>query len=340
MKVILIISVALALFSLIFPVAASWNAPAPARLPDTPAGDGGDGLFFVAPAESAPADSAASVTLLDGAETVTLSVRDYLLGAVAAEMPASFEPEALKAQAVALRTYLMRKLLSPSSAHPEADICSDSACCAAWKDVDFLREKWGTDFDANFSKIASAVDGTDGLTLSYEGEPILAVFHSSSPGMTEDASQVWGGGEPYLVSVESPESADTVPNFVTSVTVSAEEFKNTVLAAHPEADLSGDPQTWLGVPVLSGSGRLSTVTVGGATVRGTELRSLFGLRSTAIQLTAGPSTVTMTSSGYGHGVGMSQYGAQVMALNGASFEEILENYYPGTELGREAFPGA
>ncbi len=332
MKVIFISSIFLVLFALIFPVAAAWNAPSEATVPDAPAGDGPDELFFVPPENAATADSETSVKFLDGGEVREISVRDYLLGAVAAEMPASFEPEALKAQAVALRTYLMRKLLSPSSAHPEADICSDSSCCAAWKAENQLRETWGDDYDANISKIKAAVDGTDGMTLSYGGEPILAVFHSSSSGMTEDAAEVWGGGEPYLVSVKSPESADTVPNYISSVTVSAEEFKSSILAAHPEADFSGDIQAWITDPVLTGSGRLSSVKIGGVTVRGTELRSLFGLRSTAVELTTDASTVTMTSTGYGHGVGMSQYGAQIMAQDGAGFEEILANYYPGTEL--------
>ncbi len=333
----MIISIVLVLFALIFPIAASWNTPSaadtPGDSPDAPAGDGADGLFYVPPAPAAPGkDTDTTVTLLVDGETRDISVRDYLIGAVASEMPASFEPEALKAQAVALRTYLFRKLLHTTSAHPEADICADSGCCAAWRDLEQLKEKWGEAYESNLARISSAVESTDGVYLSYDSEPILAVFHSSSAGRTEDASEVWLRSVPYLVSVESPETAETVPNYTVSVTVSAEEFRDTVKAAHPEAVFSDSVAEWITDPVTTASGRLSSVLIGGVSVGGKELRSLFGLRSTAVTFEASTDSVTMTSTGYGHGVGMSQYGAQTMALAGKGFEEILENYYPGTEL--------
>ena len=337
MKVIAIISVILVLFALIFPIAACWDRGEPPNsgpsVPDAPAGDGADSLFYVPPAAPQTVrDTEAQVTLLVDGETRQISVRDYLMGAVAAEMPASFEPEALKAQAVALRTYLARKLVHPSSAHPEADICADSGCCAAWRSQEQLREKWGDAYGDNAARIAAAVEGTDGMILSFGGEPILAVFHSSSAGRTEDASEVWQSALPYLVSVESPETADTVPNYVVSVAFTPEEFCETVSAAHPEASFSGAPETWIADPVLTPSGRLDQVTVGGVTLTGREVRSLFGLRSTAVTFDVSAEAVTVTSTGYGHGVGMSQYGAQTMALQGKGFEEILENYYPGAEL--------
>ncbi len=339
MKVMLLFSTILVIFALIFPVAAAWNSAPAVPGPDAgaPAGDTGGGteggLFYIPPEYAAPAkDALTEISLLAGGEIRNISVRDYLLGAVSAEMPASFEPEALRAQAVALRTYLARKLLHSTSAHPEADICADSSCCAAWKDEAYLREKWGDGFEANMAKIAAAVDGTDGEYLEYSGEPALAVFHSSSSGKTEDAGEVWSVPVPYLVSVDTPESAETVPSYTVSVTVSASEFKETVLSAHPEAELNGEPTGWITDPLLTSSGRISSVLIGGVPVTGAELRSLFGLRSTAIEFSATASAVTMTSTGYGHGVGMSQYGAQTMALEGADYREILANYYPGTEL--------
>ncbi len=334
MKVILLLSVVLVLFALIFPVAASWNfAEAPADPEDVSPEEGGAPFYVPDSPEYEPGD-ADPVVLLDGDKLLTVTVRDYLLGAVAAEMPASFEPEALRAQAVALRSYLFCKRLHRPSAHPEADICTDSSCCAAWKPEEYLRGKWGADFDANMAKITAAVDSTADMYLAYEGEPALAVFHSSSPGRTQASGELWPGALPYLVSVDSPESEADVPNFVASVTVSAKEFRETVLERYPQADLTGDLSEWIGASVLDGSGRLGSVSIGGVFLTGAQLRSLFGLRSAAITLDVGESTITMTTRGYGHGVGMSQYGANVMARGGLGFEEILESYYPGTQLVR------
>lgn len=330
MKVILVISVVLILFALIFPVAASWNSVQTPEEPDPPV----DADPPQSPPDSLTYDPGDedTIALLDGETVKTVSVREYLIGALAAEMPASFEPEALKAQAVALRSYLFYKRLHRPSSHPDADICTRSSCCAAWKDDAYLRGKWGEDFEDNLAKITSAVDATADMYLSYGGEPALAVFHSSSSGRTEASGEIWSEALPYLVSVETPESEATVPDFVSTVTVSADDFRETVRAQYPDADLSGDLSTWLGASVLDASGRLGSVTVGGVPLTGAQIRSLFGLRSTAIELSVGEGAVTLTTRGYGHGVGLSQYGANVMAQEGADFEEILANYYPGTEI--------
>ncbi len=337
MKIITIISIILVLFALIFPIAASWNSPKEPEDGDdpAPAGDGSEDLYYIPPYTPATNEDAdIDITLLTNGELRSLSMREYLLGAVAAEMPASFETEALRAQAVALRTYLMRKLSRPSSVHPEADICSDSSCCAAWRDDATLREKWGEDYDTYAARIQYAVESTDGIYITYEDAPIQAVFHSSSAGRTEDSAAIWPDQVPYLVSVASPETEEAVPNYITSVTVAADEFRETVLSAHPEAEFPEDITQWIGEPSATVSGRLASVPIGGAEVKGTEFRKLFGLRSTAITFEVDPeaATVTMTATGYGHGVGMSQYGAQTMAKDGAGFEEILSAYYPGTEL--------
>ncbi|MBQ1702948.1 MAG: SpoIID/LytB domain-containing protein, partial [Oscillospiraceae bacterium] len=137
-------------------------------------------------------DSELYITLLDGERTLTLSMEEYLYGAVAAEMPASFHIEALKAQAVALRTYALYKIeVSPSENHGE-DLCSSSSCCAAWKPDEYLREKWGADYALYSRIIHSAVSSTDGEYLVFGGEPVLAVFHASSDGKTESSAAVWG----------------------------------------------------------------------------------------------------------------------------------------------------
>ena len=268
-------------------------------------------------------DSELSFTVLtaDGVETVTMS--DWLPGVVAGEMPALFEEEALKAQAVAARTYILSLMTSAKAAHPDAAVCDDPGCCKAHLTDAQMRDNWGDSYEANYAKITSAVHATDGQYLTYEGEAIEAVFHSSSAGMTEDSAEVWNA-RPYLVSVESPETAEDVPNYVTSVTVSAADFAAKISGAYPEADLSGEPITWLG--------RVESAEIGGVQVPGTELRTLFSLRSTAFTLNYTDSGFLFTVTGYGHGVGMSQYGANVMAGSGSDYREILAHYYPGTEL--------
>ncbi len=278
-------------------------------------------------------DSELSFTVLtaDGVETVTMS--DWLPGVVAGEMPALFEEEALKAQAVAARTYIMYSMGREKPAHPEADVCDDPACCKAHSTDEELREKWGESYEENMARVLEAVRSTDGEYMSYGGEVIQAVFHSSSAGRTEDSAAIWQA-EPYLVSVESPETAEDVPNYVTSVTVSPEDFREAVLAVHPEAEFGEDPAFWLGAAVRDASGRVESVDIGGAQVPGTELRTLFELRSTAFTLDYTAEGFLFTVTGYGHGVGMSQYGANVMAEDGADYEEILTHYYPGAELTR------
>ena len=289
------------------------------------------------PAGSAPPESRAgrdadmSFTVLSGGETVETTMAEWLPGVVAGEMPAGFEPEALKAQAVAARTYILHLMPSHKSAHPEAAVCDDPGCCKAHLTDAQLRENWGESYEANSARVLQAVLDTDGQYLSYEGEAIEAVFHSSSAGMTEDAAEVWSA-RPYLVSVDSPETAEDVPNYITSVTVSPADFASKVSGAHPEAQLSGEPAFWLGAVTKDASGRVESAEIGGAALPGTELRTLFGLRSTAFTLDYTAEGFLFTVTGYGHGVGMSQYGANVMAQDGADYREILAHYYPGTEL--------
>ncbi|MGE4353690.1 MAG: stage II sporulation protein D [Oscillospiraceae bacterium] len=256
---------------------------------------------------------------------------DYLPGAVAAEMPALFDEAALKAQTVALRTYIMRMCLTGNPKHPQADVCVDPNCCTAWLDAEALQEKWGDDYEKNLSKITSAVRTTDGEYLTYEGEPIQAVFHASSDGHTENSSSLWSP-VPYLVSVDSPETEETVQNFVTEAVFSPDELRSAVLKAFPSADLSADPGTWLGATELNETGRVANITLGGVSITGNDARSLFGLRSTDFDLVYGDGKFTFTVRGYGHGVGMSQQGANLLAEEGMDYIEILDHYYPGTTL--------
>ena len=270
------------------------------------------------------ADSESKIKLLIDAEVSELTVYDYIVGVVAAEMPVSFEPEALKAQAVAARTFLVHGKEKPK--HDNADVCADHRCCQAYISRDELREKWGKSYDKYIKIIETAVSETDGEYLSFEGEAIYAAFHSSSAGMTEE------GDYPYLHSVSSPENEESVPNYVTTLTLRDIDFRDTVLYLKPEADMTGEAETWIEKTELTDSGRVRSITVGGVEFTGAELRELFSLRSTAFEIEHADGEFTFTVTGYGHGVGMSQYGANAMAKNGADYKEILSHYYRGAVL--------
>ena len=295
--------------------------------------------FTPEPAETAKPEAALAKAPYPAPETVTVKTGDdvremdmqsYLIGVVAAEMPASFEPEALKAQSVAARSYAL--YCAATGRHGDtAQVCTDFACCQAWSDEDMLRRTWGDGYDEKLEKIGAAVEATAGEYLCYDGAPVFAAFHSSSAGATEDCGAVWSA-RPYLISVDSPETADEVPNYISSVELSALDFRDTVLYACPGADFTGDESGWIGEITRDESGRVASVVLGGEKLSGTELRSLFSLRSTAFTLKYTGGSFFFTVTGFGHGVGMSQYGANAMAKSGADYCEILAHYYPGTQL--------
>lgn len=275
-------------------------------------------------------DSSYTVRVLDGDVIQEIAMDRYLQCVVRAEMPASFAQEALCAQAVAARTYTLYKMISGGK-HPEADICTDATCCQAYLTAEKAAEAWGNEAARNESKICNAVSATDGQTMVYGGVPILAVFHAASPGQTRRAGEVWSSDLPYLQSVSSPENGEAVPNYYSRVEMSVQDFRRTFLQAHPEAKLSGNPAEWItGLTATGGS--VDTVTVGGVTVRGVELRQLYGLRSAAFEVEVQDGSVVFFVTGYGHGVGMSQYGAHAMAEQGAGWREILMHYYTGIDI--------
>ena len=260
----------------------------------------------------------------------TLTMADYLVGVVAAEMPASFQPEALKAQACAARTYTVL-LQSKGGRHPGADICTDSTCCQAYITPEQAKANWGEHAAEYEEKIRSAVSETDGLGILYGGQPIQALFFSSAPGQTVDAVEVWGNAVDYLKCVKSPEGAE-VPNYHTQVTLSPSKVQELTLASYPGCDLSGDPSLWFGTPQYSESGTVSRQELGGVPLTGGQLRKLFSLRSAAFSVTFDGENFQFHVTGHGHGVGMSQYGANAMAGDGAGFREILQWYYSGVEI--------
>ena len=167
----------------------------------------------------------------------------------------------------------------------------------------------------------------------YEGAPVLAVFHSSSVGTTQDAQSVWSASLPYLQSVEPPENAENVPNYNSTVSFSAAQLREKLLESLPEAKLEGSPSNWFTNIQQQPNGMVTSLSVGGVEVGGNQLRTALDLRSACFTIAFDGDTVTFSVSGYGHGVGMSQYGANVLAEGGMTYQEILKWYYTGTEVG-------
>ncbi|WP_298024238.1 stage II sporulation protein D [uncultured Dysosmobacter sp.] len=285
-----------------------------------------------APFVSGDLDARTTLQVLNGDQVEEMDLGTYLVGVVRAEMPASFEQEALKAQAVAARTYTLYKIQTGGNHGDAADICTDSTCCQAYISEERARSNWGEDADAYEKKIEEAVTGTDGQAILYGGVPILAVFHSSSAGLTRAAGEVWINDLPYLQAVASPEAKDAIPNYYSRAEFTAEEFRTRFLAAHPEADLSGAVSGWLGNAVTDTAGSVDTLSVGGVTVKGSELRSILGLRSACFEWEVQEGKLVFFVTGYGHGVGLSQYGANQMAAEGAGYQEILTHYYTGVTV--------
>lgn len=245
----------------------------------------------------------------------------YLTGVLLGEMPLEFPLEARKAQAVVCRTYTLRRL--GSGKHGEADICTDSSCCQAWRDPE--------SYEAEQRRYAQeAVDATDGQVLTYGGQLIDATFFSCSGGRTEAAVAVWGTDIPYLQSVDSPD--ENAPYDEDRISFTEQEFRALLEPYAPNISLEGEPAQWFSQPTYTEGGSVDTIAIGGVTFTGKELRGLLGLRSAAFTVETGEGTVTVITRGYGHRVGMSQYGARSMALRGAGYRDILSHYYTDTTL--------
>lgn len=266
-----------------------------------------------------PQEEEPTVAVLMNSDVKTMPLEEYLTGVVLGEMPATFESEALKAQAVVARTYTLK-----SKKHEPAAVCTDYACCQAYcSPADYLSAGHTQE---DLDKVTDAVAATSGLVLTYEDTLIDATYFSCSGGRTEDALAVWGSDVPYLQALDSP-GEEKAAHYIDTVQFSAAEFQTKL-----GASLTGSPGSWVGPVTYTNGGGVDTIQIGDATYSGKELRQKLGLRSTAFVITAVGDTVTITTKGFGHRVGMSQYGADAMAVGGSTFEEILAYYYPGTKL--------
>ena len=254
---------------------------------------------------------------------------EYLTCVVLSELPASFHEETMKAQAVAARTYLYRT--AASGKHTDADLCGDPACCQAYHTPSELRESLGNAFDAAWDKASDAVRETEGLILTYGDEPIDAVYYSCSGGRSEDAVAVWGGDVPYLRSVESP-GEEFAPRYESEAAVPFSVFRERMERLSEGLRLPVLPQDWFGEVRRTEGGAVDTIRIGGREFRGTELRSIFSLPSAKFDVSVRGDAVVFSCRGFGHGVGMSQYGAEAMARAGKNWREIAAHYYTGVEI--------
>ena len=293
--------------------------------PDTPPVDSTDGRT-----DSATDHPEAVFRVLDaGADVVyTFTERDFLIYTVAAEMPASYPPEALKAQAVAAYTYYTYQKNRHAAGVEGADFSDVPGDFPSSYTAEALKERWGDQYEHYLQKIADAVDAVAGEMILYEGKPIFAVYHSCNSGMTETAKTVWDVDYPYLQSVTS--SGDALsPKHTATVTVSDADFA----AAFSELKLTGDAGGWItGTPAVSAAGTVTAITIGGEAFTGREVRAALELRSACFTVSHGADGFTFTVTGYGHGVGMSQYGAKEMADRGFTYSEILRHYYTGVTI--------
>lgn len=265
-----------------------------------------------------------------------IGLEDYVQGVVAAEMPASYAHEALKCQAVAARTravWSCRSLGGNGCAtRPDCDICTDSACCQGYLSAAEQQAKWGGEYAACRNRTESAVRATAGQILTWDGLPIQVLYHASSGGMTEDAKAVFSVALPYLTSVESP-GEEHASCFSADTTYSLEEAATKLEDAFPGCGVTADGLPGqLRLQSTTASGRIAAVLVGMQTVTGQAFRQALALHSTLVTWDAEGDTITFHTLGYGHGVGMSQAGAQAMAASGSRYAGILAHYYPGTQL--------
>jgi len=268
--------------------------------------------------------SSMSVTLRrqDGTLEI-MNMDDYLVGVLLGEMPSTFHQEAKKAQGVVARTFA-RKASVTGGKHGDGSVCANAACCQAYITVEDYLGRGGAQQAVEEAK--KAVYETSGYVLTYEGQLIEATYFSCSGGSTEDAVAVWGTDFPYLRAVQSPGEEHAV-HFTDTVYFTKQEFLKKL-----GLNLSGSPETWIGEATYTGGAGIDTLEIGGRTFRGTQLRSLLSLRSTSFTMIPDGEGITVVSKGFGHRVGMSQYGADAMGLSGSTYEEILAYYYQGTSL--------
>lgn len=267
----------------------------------------------------------------DTGEVEEIEFDTYLYGVVSSEMPASYELEALRAQAVVARTYTIYKMMHGSK-HENADICDSSLCCQAWISKENRLARWEENVREQYwNKIVNAVDSTSGRYVSYQGEPINSFFHSNSGGVTELPVNVWGGDYPYL-QVVTTTGEEAYSGYSSEVEVSKDELIQKMLEKYSNFQINFDEVNCIQILDLTQSGRVKTMKIGNVSLSGVEARSIFGLKSAKFGFEMKENGVKFSVTGYGHGVGLSQTGADSLAKQGKTYEEIVKYYYKDVEI--------
>lgn len=255
----------------------------------------------------------------------------YLYGVVSSEMPADFELEALKAQAVVARTYTIYQIKNGSK-HENADVCDSSYCCQAWISKENRMARWeSSKAEEYWNKIVKAVNDTKGKIIFYAGEPINALFHSNSGGSTELSINVWGGDFPYFQTVETS-GEENYSSYSSEVEISKDDLIQKMLERYSDFKIDFSNNDCIKIEEYTTSGRIQKFLVGNKQISGVEARSIFGLKSAKFNFEILENSVKFTVLGYGHGVGFSQCGSDVLAKNGKNYEEIIKYYYKDVEI--------
>ena len=264
-------------------------------------------------------------------EIEELPIDTYLYGVVSAEMPADFELEALKSQAVVARTYTIYKIKNKK--HENADICDDSNCCQAWISKDNRLARWDeSKKEENWQKIERCVNETKGKIITFNNEPINAFFHSNSGGKTEIPVNVWGGNNfPYLQSVETS-GEEGYSQYNSEVILGNEDLINKLKTKYQDIQINFDNDEDIKIIDYTNSGRVKTIKFGNHELSGTETRGLLGLKSTNFEIVKENQSIKFIVKGYGHGVGMSQTGSNTMAKEGKKYEDIIHHFYTNVEI--------
>ncbi|MBR6573063.1 MAG: stage II sporulation protein D [Clostridia bacterium] len=278
------------------------------------------------PLDNTEGEKTIKVYISETKEVKVFNMEDYIFGVVAAEMPALYSDEALKAQAIAAYTYAIYK--SNQNTLEDYDITDNFQTDQAFTSIEKAREKWGEDANIYEEKIRNAVRSVSGKKITYNGIPILSVYHAISSGKTESALDVWGGNYDYLVSVDS--MGDKLsPNYLSIAEFSVDDLRTKLSSL---AEFSGEAKDYFGEIVRTESGTVKTINLCGKATSGNSIRAALDLRSANFDVSFSSDKFVFTVRGYGHGIGMSQYGAHYMAMQGKTYEEILKHYYKGCEI--------
>lgn len=261
-----------------------------------------------------------------------LDMDEYLLGVVCSEMPVDYDLEALKAQAIVARTYTVY-LIQNGGKHEGADICDSSNCCQAWISKEKRFERWEeSKREENWEKIKNAVNSTKGKVIKYDGKIIKAFFHANSGGKTENVSVVWGGADlPYLQSVETS-GENNYSQYSSEIEISKSEFEAKIKSTHPEFTINYEEENCIEIKEYTSGNRVKTIKIGNIELSGVELRTILGLRSANFSFEINGDNIKFFVTGYGHGVGMSQTGADSLAKQGMLCEDIIKHFYTGVSI--------